>query len=66
MSKPNSDAGAKDDPRSAPESGEPKDAGRTRGQSVDAADKRESKDRSGGTGEHYEEGRHEAARPDAS
>jgi hypothetical protein len=48
MSEPNKDMGAKDDPRSAPESGEQKESGRTG-------------DRSGGTGKQPEEGRHEAA-----
>lgn len=60
MSEPNKNVGTKDDPRSAPESGEPKDAGRSRGQVVDPRGDRDAKDRSGGTGEQYEEGRHDA------
>jgi hypothetical protein len=60
MSEPNKDIGAKDDPRSAPESGEQKESGRNRGQVVDPQANREVKDRSDGTGEEFGEGRHEA------
>lgn len=61
MSKPNKAMRARDDPGSAPESGEPAEAGRNRGQVVEPEGNREVKDRSDGTGEESEEGRHEAA-----
>jgi hypothetical protein len=50
----------KDDVSSAPESGDPTEAGRTRGQVVGGED-RDAKDRSGGTGEEFESGRQDAA-----
>jgi hypothetical protein len=61
MSKPIKDKSAQDDAGTAPESGEPAEAGRNRGQVVEPRENRQAKDRSNGTGEELEEGRHEAA-----
>ena len=58
MSKPNKNTGANDDPRSAPESGDPKDTGRNRGQVVEPEIRQDARDRSG---EADESGRHQAA-----
>jgi hypothetical protein len=60
MSKPNSINEGKEDTGSAPESGDPKEQGRNRGQVVGGAEGRDAKDQSEGTGRHLEEGRHES------
>lgn len=54
---------AKDDPSTAPESGDPRESGRSRGQIVEPGRDREKdvKDESGGTGEEFESGRQDAA-----
>ncbi|HEY7119165.1 MAG TPA: hypothetical protein VH475_21425 [Tepidisphaeraceae bacterium] len=58
MSEPNK---MKDDPCSAPESGDPLESGRDRGQVVAKGANRKVKDESGGTGEEFECGRQDAA-----
>jgi hypothetical protein len=61
MSDHNKNIGANDDPSSAPESGDQKETGRNRGQVVEAQPNRDAKDRSTGTSNQPEEGRHDAA-----
>jgi hypothetical protein len=51
-----------DDPSSAPESGDPADAGRSRGQVVEPDEVEQNvRDDSDGTGEEFESGRQDAA-----
>jgi hypothetical protein len=64
VSKPKNPDESKDDVRSAPESGEPAEAGRTRGQIVEPGGTRPGEDvtdASNGTGEEFESGRQDAA-----
>jgi hypothetical protein len=58
MSEPNK---MKDDPRSAPESGDPKDSGRNRGQVVGPEAQLEEQEKAKGntTDEHWASGRHD-------
>ena len=60
MSEPNN---MKDDPRSAPESGDPKESGRNRGQVVGGESQREERERDQGrdSEQHRGSGRHDAA-----
>jgi hypothetical protein len=59
MSEPNN---MKDDPRTAPESGDPKEAGRNRGQPVGAEGQLEEQEKAKGDpkDEHWASGRHDA------
>jgi hypothetical protein len=64
MSKPKNPDVSKDEVGSAPESGDPADAGRTRGQIVEPGGTRPGetvKDASDGIGEEFESGRQDAA-----
>ena len=63
MSKPKQNKTPKDDPASAPESGDPQSSGRSRGQIVEPGGSRgDQTDHSEqGTGEEFESGRHDAA-----
>jgi hypothetical protein len=64
MRKPKNPELDKDDPSSAPESGDPRESGRNRGQIVEPGGSREAdsvKDASDGTGEEFESGRQDAA-----
>ncbi len=60
MSEPNN---MKDDPRSAPESGEPQESGRNRGQVVGGENQLEEreKDKASDSEQHRGSGRHDAA-----
>lgn len=64
MSKPKNPDLPKDDPSSAPESGDAQESGRNRGQIVEPGGTRNAdnvKDASDGTGEEFESGRQDAA-----
>ena len=59
MSEPNN---MKDDPKSAPEAGDPKDSGRSRGQAVGGENPAEerAKDKGSDSEQHWGSGRHDA------